>query len=110
MPAVRDDPGLAAELESAVASLRPVTLDVLDERARLQRRVDRKYIVRQDRFGEILAELEDDQEALEIGGRRRFAYESVYFDTSGRSPRSSRASPSLQWTGRSGRPPTSTCG
>jgi VTC domain-containing protein len=80
MPAVRDDPGLA-ELESAIASLRPVALDVLDERASLQRRVDRKYLVPQDRLVEILAELEDEQEALEIDGRRRFAYESVYFDT-----------------------------
>jgi VTC domain-containing protein len=81
MPAVSDDPGLAAELESAIASLPPVALDVLDERARLQRRVDRKYLVPQDRFVEILGELEDDEEVLEIDGRRRFGYESVYFDT-----------------------------
>jgi VTC domain-containing protein len=68
-------------LEAAIAALRGVDLDELDERASLQRRVDRKYLVRQDRFAEILAELEDEQDALEIDGRRRFAYESVYFDT-----------------------------
>jgi hypothetical protein len=71
-------------LEAAIASLRPVGLDELDERASLQRRVDRKYLVPQDRLAEVLGELEDDHETLEIDGRRRFAYESVYFDTPAR--------------------------
>ena len=64
---------------AAVASLPPISLDAVIETAGLQTRVDRKYILP----AELLAELElgANSAVLEIDGRRRFRYETVYFDT-----------------------------
>jgi VTC domain len=59
----------------------PVSLDELDERASLQRRVDHKYVVKLDVLDDLLAELRSDHDVLEIDGGRTFDYRSVYFDT-----------------------------
>jgi VTC domain-containing protein len=59
----------------------PVSLDELDERAALLRRVDHKYAVERDQFARLLERLRDDHQVLEIDGRRAFAYCSTYFDT-----------------------------
>jgi VTC domain len=59
----------------------PVSLEELDERAALLRRVDNKYAVERERFEELLERLRDDHQALEIDGRRVFEYCSTYFDT-----------------------------
>ncbi|MDQ3588104.1 MAG: polyphosphate polymerase domain-containing protein [Actinomycetota bacterium] len=61
--------------------MRTLTLKELDERASLQRRVDRKYLVPVDLFRRVVSELEDGYEVLEIDGERSFGYESIYFDT-----------------------------
>jgi hypothetical protein len=60
-----------------------VSLEELDERAALLRRVDNKYVVDGDRFATLADRLRGDHDVLEIDGRRAFAYESVYFDTAG---------------------------
>lgn len=72
---------MTEQFESAIATLRPVALDELDRDVALQTRVDRKYVVDiadvialVDRLGERLR-------GLEVDGRRRSSYESVYFDT-----------------------------
>lgn len=59
----------------------PVSLETLDERAALQRRVDNKYLVPLDRLARVSAALRGDHESLEIDGQRVFEYESTYFDT-----------------------------
>ena len=59
----------------------PVTLEELDERAALLRRVDNKYGVERARFEELLERLRDDHQVLEIDGGRVFEYCSTYFDT-----------------------------
>jgi hypothetical protein len=59
----------------------PVSLDELDERAALLRRVDNKYAVERDAFERLLERLRDDHQVLEIDGRRMFAYRSTYFDS-----------------------------
>ncbi|SDD08478.1 VTC domain-containing protein [Sanguibacter gelidistatuariae] len=66
--------------DALVAGFTPVTLDEIQERADLQTRVDRKYVVPGHLFAELL-EAHPDLGVLEIAGRRRFGYESVYFDT-----------------------------
>jgi len=71
----------ADPLAAALARLRPVTLDDLDARAALQRRVDRKYVLSVERAAALLAEVAADHEALEIEGRRLHGYESLYCDT-----------------------------
>lgn len=61
----------------------PVGLAELQERASLQTRVDRKYLLPADEVDALLAALRDDVRVLDVDGERRFAYESVYFDTPG---------------------------
>ena len=75
----RDRPD--ARLDDLTAGIDPISLEELDRRAALQRRTDQKYLLRREGLEEILRELAGDHQALEIDGRRRFAYESVYFDT-----------------------------
>ena len=66
--------------DAVVARCAPVTLEEIQERADLQTRVDRKYVVPTDLFVELL-EAHPHLGVLEIDGLRRFGYESVYFDT-----------------------------
>lgn len=78
---VRPTPSAAdLRLADLVSGLEAVDLVEIQELADLQTRVDRKYVVPT----RVLADLLADQEGLrvlEIAGRRRFGYESVYFDT-----------------------------
>ena len=67
----------------ALGELRPITLEELDERAALLKRVDAKYLVARADLEALVRELASDHDVLEIGGRRSFAYRSVYFDTPG---------------------------
>ena len=66
---------------AAAATVAPISLDELNALAELQTRVDRKYFVPADVFRRLIAELGDDIQVLDMGGRRTFGYESVYFDT-----------------------------
>jgi hypothetical protein len=61
--------------------LRPISLDDLDARAALLKRVDTKYVIEAGAFETLLERLAADHDVLEIDGRRLFAYRSVYFDT-----------------------------
>ncbi|MER5263415.1 polyphosphate polymerase domain-containing protein [Actinosynnema sp. NPDC002837] len=65
----------------ALARMTPVGLAELIERAALQTRVDRKYVVPSDALPHLLEQLAPHARVLDIGGERTFRYESVYFDT-----------------------------
>ena len=65
----------------AVRALPALTLDEVNEKAALQTRVDRKYIVRPRTWGNVLASLARTPSVLEIDGRRSFRYSSTYYDT-----------------------------
>jgi len=65
----------------ALETLQPISLEALEERAELLRRVDTKYLVARAGLTALLRELAGDHDVLEIDGRRQFAYRSVYFDT-----------------------------
>lgn len=71
----------AEPIESLLSELPGISLEELEARAALLRRVDAKYVVDQDVFAELLRRLVSDHEVLEIDGRREFAYQSMYFDT-----------------------------
>jgi hypothetical protein len=58
-----------------------VSLDELDERAALLKRVDHKYAIPWDAFVELAERLRGGHQVLEIDRRRAFAYSSTYFDT-----------------------------
>ncbi len=66
----------------AVHGLPALTLDEVNEKAALQTRVDRKYLLRAHTWGNVLASLTIAPSALEIDGRRSFGYSSTYYDTS----------------------------
>jgi hypothetical protein len=71
------------DLDAQLEPFAPVSLEELDERAALLRRVDQKYVLPLDEFEDLAGQLADDHDVLDIDGRRRFAYESIYFDTPG---------------------------
>lgn len=65
-------------------ALEAISLDELVASAALQTRVDRKYLLTSDDALDLLADVpavEPGARVLEIGRRRSFGYESVYFDT-----------------------------
>jgi hypothetical protein len=72
----------AREVANSVAMRPPASLEEVTEQAALRVRVDCKYMVPVEHFGELVARLPQRYRVLEIDGRRAFAYESVYFDTS----------------------------
>ena len=53
--------------------LRPISLEDLDERVALLRRVDRKYVVEPEQLAQLIERLGADHDVLEIDGRREFA-------------------------------------
>jgi hypothetical protein len=68
-------------MSDALAEMTPIGLDELVERAALQSRVDRKYVLPIAEADRLLEALAPVAAALEINGLRRFRYESMYFDT-----------------------------
>lgn len=58
-----------------------VSLEELTERASLQNRLDRKYLLPVTDLPLLLGSLSAEVRVLEIDGRRDFDYRSVYFDT-----------------------------
>ncbi|MEU4159816.1 polyphosphate polymerase domain-containing protein [Actinoplanes sp. NPDC026670] len=63
------------------AHLDPVSLAELTERAELQTRTDRKYVLPLAAAGDLMSRLDPATRVLEIEGERTFRYRSVYFDT-----------------------------
>jgi hypothetical protein len=73
-------PDLSA-IDAQLASMEPISLAELNAQARLMTRVDRKYFVPRALFLELLKATADEFQVLEIAGRHRFEYKTVYFDT-----------------------------
>lgn len=73
---------MTAAMTFAVLDTLPVIgLAELESRAALQTRVDRKYLMAIGEAERLLEALAAEAVVLEIGGIRRFTYESLYFDT-----------------------------
>ncbi|MEV7807579.1 polyphosphate polymerase domain-containing protein [Microbispora sp. NPDC088329] len=68
-------------LGPTLARLAPVGLAELVDRAALQTRVDRKYLVPVEALPQLLGRLMPYARVLDIDGERTFRYRSVYFDT-----------------------------
>ena len=71
------------DITRALGRLPAVSLSELDERASLLRRIDNKYAVPHEAFLELVHRLSGDHDVLDMDGRREFAYQTVYFETSG---------------------------
>ena len=63
------------------ARMDPIGLDEVLERADLQTRLDRKYLVPVDALATLLDGLAGTHRVLEVDGRRDFGYRSTYYDT-----------------------------
>jgi hypothetical protein len=61
--------------------LRGIELAEVDATVALQTRIDRKYVIAPRQLELLLERIADEARILDIGGRRRFGYRSVYFDT-----------------------------
>ncbi|TDC61772.1 polyphosphate polymerase domain-containing protein [Actinomadura sp. GC306] len=71
----------ASALGRLTGALPPISLAEVLDRAELQTRVDRKYLVPAAVCEAVLPRLGGEYAALDIGGLRRFRYSSTYFDT-----------------------------
>jgi VTC domain-containing protein len=69
------------ELRDLLGRFDPVSLESLDERAALLKRVDNKYALTRNEFVTLMDALHDSHQALDIDGRRSFAYCTTYFET-----------------------------
>ena len=70
------------QLQDLLGGFEGVSLNALDERAALSRRIDNKYAVSPEEFARLTERLRSDDQVLEIDHRRAFAYSTTYFDTS----------------------------
>jgi hypothetical protein len=66
--------------EKMLGSFHPTTLEDLNG-LKLLSRYDTKFIFHQSRLDSLLDYLSKGYRILEIGGRRRFSYETLYYDT-----------------------------
>lgn len=74
-------PSTGQVVTEALSGLAPICLAELTERAALQTRYDRKYVLPVAQVGTLLSRLEPDTRVLEIDDVRNFRYQSIYFDT-----------------------------
>lgn len=79
---ISDSASFETELRDQLFQFKPVHLSGL-EGAKLMDRVDTKFVFRKDDLPEMLSRLKDDYEILEIEGKRKMKYESLYFDGPG---------------------------
>jgi hypothetical protein len=59
----------------------PVTLEALDASVPFRVRADRKHVIERSALPQLLERLAPSHAALDIGGRRAFGYDTVYFDS-----------------------------
>lgn len=68
-------------LLSRLSGFSPMSLTELNATASYLKRIDRKFLMTEKQFLEILGDLSQDFKALEIDGKRVFLYDNVYMDT-----------------------------
>jgi hypothetical protein len=66
---------------SALAAIEPISLGEVDDAVPLRVRADRKHLVEVVSLDQLLRRLAPTHRALEIDGRRAFAYDTEYFDS-----------------------------
>ncbi|MCS6933799.1 MAG: polyphosphate polymerase domain-containing protein [Chitinophagales bacterium] len=67
-------------IDSRLAEMKPITLEELD-RVEMLNRIDTKFVFHIKYLEQILQEITPHYYVLEIDGKRKFQYESLYFDT-----------------------------
>lgn len=72
---------MSATLQSKLQNFTAINLTELNATASFLKRIDRKFLITEQKLHEILTDLQSDFQALEIGGKRIFSYDNVYMDT-----------------------------
>lgn len=67
-------------ISQCVATLEPISLAETNARAEMLKRIDNKYILTVERYGQMVAALQDRFSVLEINDIRAFTYRSCYYD------------------------------
>jgi hypothetical protein len=72
---------MGSALLNRLSGFSTMSLTELNATASYLKRIDRKFLMTEKKFLEILGDLSTDFKALEIGGKRVFLYDNVYMDT-----------------------------
>lgn len=67
-------------VEALLGSFQPISLEELDETAKLLKRIDNKYLIHAETLPAILEMLSEHYRILEIDDTKVFSYRSCYFD------------------------------
>ena len=72
---------MGTALVQSLTGFAPIDLTELNATASYLKRVDRKFLLTEAQFLEVLKDFSSDFRALEIAGKRVFHYDNVYMDT-----------------------------
>lgn len=72
---------MGSALLNRLSGFSAMSLTELNATASYLKRIDRKFLMTEEKFLEILGDLSEDFKTLEIGGKRVFLYDNVYMDT-----------------------------
>ena len=67
-------------MQTLLNNFRTVSLDETNRLAQMLNRVDNKYVVNYEQFGDLLDQVRGDYAVLDIDGRNEFQYASCYYD------------------------------
>jgi len=73
---------MGTALVKSLTGFAPIDLTELNATASYLKRIDRKFLLTEAQFLEVLKDLSSDFRTLEIAGKRVFQYDNVYMDTS----------------------------
>ena len=72
---------MGSALLNRLSGFSAINLTELNATASYLKRIDRKFLLTEQQFLQVLEDLSDDFKALEIDGKRVFLYDNVYMDT-----------------------------
>jgi VTC domain len=72
---------ITATIDALRHDFKTISLEQLNAKAAMLERLDNKYIVNAEVFAEFLMQTQDHFDMLEVGGIRKFRYDTLYFDT-----------------------------
>lgn len=72
---------MKTRFENKLKGFSPITLTELNSTASFLKRIEKKYLLKEEQFSEMIEDLEKDFQILEIAGTKVFTYDNVYMDT-----------------------------
>jgi hypothetical protein len=72
---------MTAILKEQLKNFDKLSLTELNAKASYLKRIDRKFLLTNSQFKEVLKDLKEDFQVLEIAENRVFSYDNIYMDT-----------------------------